>query len=363
VKVLALTRYSAKGASSRIRTLQYVDGLRARGIDVDVRSLFDDEYLTRLYAGRSTSWTSVLARYLARLRLRSQLDGYDVLWLEKEALPWLPDALERWLLSRAPPLVVDYDDAIFHRYDLHRRCAVRRLLGTKIDRAMKRAHTVTVGSPYLAERAHAAGARRVELLPSAVDVDRYRPDGHDRSGFVVGWIGTPQTARFLLGVRDALQTFSRARPDVRFVFVGCPAGLDLGVPYVARPWSEATEAQDVARFDCGIMPLPDEPFERGKCGYKLVQYMACGVPIIASPVGVNTEIVKPGENGYLAQSCDEWVAALEAIAAHPDDARELGRSGRERAEAGYSTRIVLPRLEALLRHAASSAKTRFSPSP
>ena len=353
MKVLALTRYSAKGASSRIRTLQYIDALRARGIDVDVQSLFDDHYLTRLYAGQSVDWRAMLGRFLDRLRMRSQLGRYDVVWLEKEALPWLPDGAERWLLSGGPPLLVDYDDAIFHRYGEHRNPVVRRLLGTKIDRVMRRARIVTAGSPYLAERARAVGAAEVELLPSAVDVDRYRANGHVRDGFVVGWIGTPQTARFLLGIRDALKAFTSVRTNVRFVFIGCPTGLDLGIPYVARAWSEATEATEVAEFDCGIMPLPDEPFERGKCGYKLVQYMACGVPLIASPVGVNTEIVTPRENGYVARTSDEWRTALEALAADPVDAARLGRNGRQRAEANYSTRVVLPRLEALLRRAAN----------
>lgn len=348
-RVLAMPRYASNGASSRLRTLQYVDELSRRGVECRVESLLDAVYLGDLYAGRRTQWSRVARAYWHRASLRSQVASFDVVWLEKEALPWLPFAAERWLLGGDTPTVVDYDDAIFHRYDQHASRWVRRTLGNKIDAVMRSAAVVIAGNDYLAERARLAGARRVEIIPTAVDLRRYRPRTPTRSNavFTVGWIGTPQTAGYLREIAPALRRF-RESSDVHYVFIGCPAGLDLGVPYEARTWSEATEAADLASLDCGLMPLRDGPFERGKCGYKLIQYMACGVPVVASPVGVNAQIVRPA-NGYLATTADEWLKALQALHSDEDAALRMGSSGRALVEAKYSMQAVVPRLEAILR--------------
>lgn len=354
-RVLLLTRYTNRGASSRLRTLQYVDALSRRGIEFEIDSLLDDAYLEALYAGRPIRWDRVAGAYVRRAALRSRLQSFDVVWLEKEAFPWLPFACETWLWSGATAIVVDYDDAIFHRYDQHRSAWIRRLLGDKIDRVMRRATAVVAGNEYLAKRARRAGAERVEIIPTSVDLGRYHPrePASRRGPFTVGWIGTPQTAHFLTDIAPALRRIA-AHGDVRFVFVGCPAGLELGVDYEARPWSEATESTDIGSFDVGLMPLNDAPFERGKCGYKLIQYMACAVPVIASPVGVNEQIVRPDANGFLADSVDEWVAALERLRGDDRLARTLGACGRARVEAEYSTTAALPKLEQVLRDPLSS---------
>ena len=348
-RVLALPRYASKGASSRLRTLQYVDELARHGVACRVESLLDETYLDDLYAGRRTQWARVARAYWQRLSLRRAVASFDVVWLEKEALPWLPSAAERFMLGSNTPIVVDYDDAIFHRYDQHASSWVRLAMGNKIDAVMRSAAVVMAGNDYLAERASQAGARRVEIIPTAIDLRRYalRARRVSNVAFTVGWIGTPQTAGYLREIAPALRRF-RESVDVRYVFIGCPEGLDLGVPYEARAWSEATEAADLASFDCGVMPLQDGPFERGKCGYKLIQYMACGVPVVASPVGVNAQIVTP-ENGYLASSAEDWLAALHAL--HSDEAasRRMGVRGRALVEAKYSIQVVAPRLEAILR--------------
>jgi glycosyltransferase involved in cell wall biosynthesis len=347
-RVLALPRYTHQGASSRLRTLQYIDELTRRGLEFRIESLLDDVYLHDLYAGRGTQWVRVVRAYAQRASLLRMVDSFDVVWLEKEVFPWLPAAVERMLLGDAPA-VVDYDDAIFHRYDQHASRWVRGALGNKIDAVMRGAAAVIAGNDYLADRAHRAGARRVEVIPTAIDLRRYavRPPRADRA-FTVGWIGTPQTAGYLREIAPALQRF-RESADVRYVFVGCPAGMDLGVPYESRAWSEATEAADLASLDCGLMPLRDGPFERGKCGYKLIQYMACGVPVIASPVGVNTQIVTPGVNGFLAASPDEWFEALQTVRSDESMAWRMGLNGRSLVEAKYSMQAIVPRLDAILR--------------
>jgi glycosyltransferase involved in cell wall biosynthesis len=346
-RVLALPRYTHKGASSRLRTLQYIDELSNHGIEFRLESLLDDVYLGDLYAGRATQWGRVVKAYAQRASLRRMVRSFDVVWLEKEAFPWLPAVAERMLLGRTPT-VVDYDDAIFHRYDQHPSRWVRSVLAKKIDAVMRGAAAVIAGNDYLADRARRAGARRVEIIPTAVDLRRYAVRAPRRDTvFTVGWIGTPQTAGYLRDIAPALRRFGETG-NVRYVFIGCPVGLDLGVPYEARVWSEATEAADLASLDCGLMPLRDGPFERGKCGYKLIQYMACGVPVIASPIGVNRQIVSR-DNGFLATTPNEWFEALSTLRSDPSAARRMGAVGRELVEARYSTQVVAPRLEAILR--------------
>lgn len=117
------------------------------------------------------------------------------------------------------------------------------------------------------------------------------------------------------------------------------------------PWREESEIQNIQRFDVGIMPLLDEPFERGKCGYKLIQYMACGLPVIASPVGVNGQIVEHGVTGFLVKSQDEWLQALAFLRDNPGRRREMGQAGRKKMEAEYSLQATAPKLAALLRSA------------
>lgn len=348
LRVLLLTRYGALGASSRLRAYQYLPYLRSLGLQVSTFPFFPDSYQEDLYTGRSRRWGKVAAAYLLRLWRLLRAPAFDLVWIEYELLPWLPAFGERLLAGLQIPYVVDYDDAIYHRYELHPSAVVRLLLGKKIDVVMSRAAVVIVGNDYLAKRARSAGAKRVECLPTVVDIDRY-PVAAPTNGtvLIVGWIGSPGTVKYLSLVRPVLADLVRAG-NARLVVVG-PRELPFGgVPAEVRPWSETTEVADILRFDVGIMPLPDEPWERGKCGYKLIQYMACGRPVIASPVGANRQIVEEGVNGFLARTDDEWRAAFHSLAAAPELRRRLGLAGRQKVEAQFTTRVTAPRLAAIL---------------
>jgi glycosyltransferase involved in cell wall biosynthesis len=245
---------------------------------------------------------------------------------------------------------VDYDDAVFHRYDQHPSRLVRAALGNSIDEVMRRSRLVIAGNDYLAERAKKAGARQIEILPSVVDGSRYHPAEVPPTGsFNLGWIGSPVTAPFLGLILPALQE-SHRQTGLRLTLVG---GSISGLDATLLPWIEADEISDIQGFHAGIMPLPDAPFERGKCGYKLIQYMACGLPVIASPVGINTKIVRHGESGFLAESQQEWLEAILTLEKSPALRQRMGQAGRSRFEAEYSLQVTAPRLLALLRQAAS----------
>lgn len=348
IEVLALTRYGALGASSRVRLLQYVPLLAARGIDVAAAPFFGDGYVRRLYSGRPLGG-EIAAAYARRLARLLQLRRFEVLWIEKELLPFAPLAVEAAAIGETP-YVVDYDDAVYRTYEGHARSFVRRCLGGKIAGLMRTAAAVVAGSPALSTYAMAAGARRVELVPSVVDADRYPRHTHSEGSAVVGWIGSPATEHYLELVATPL---ARARRElgVRVVLIGASPACLPDVTDERLPWSAQTEASDVARLDIGLMPLRDGAWEAGKCGYKLVQYMATGAAVIASPVGVNRELVRHGENGLLASTEEEWLAAIRRLAERPGERAAMGESGRRLVETEYSLSGNVDRIAGILRDA------------
>lgn len=355
MNVLLLSRYGNLGASSRIRSYQYLPYLREQGIDVTLAPLLLDDYLRDLYAGKSPGVVSILTAYARRLGRLMRHKKFDLLWIEYELFPWLPGWLESLMMSNGTPCLVDYDDAIFHRYDRHSNPWVRRMLGHKIDAVMRQASTVVVGNEYLRDHAIQAGARRVEVLPTSIDLARYvSPMPVHNALLTIGWIGSPSTTRYLHQVHEALAEVC-AHNQARVVLIGASELGWVNIPHVIQPWSEDSEVVQLSGFDVGIMPLEDSPWERGKCGYKLIQYMACGRPVIASPVGVNTRIVEHGINGYLAETPRDWVQALTALKSNADLRQQMGTAGRAKVERDYTVQVNAPRLAALLRDAARQA--------
>jgi glycosyltransferase involved in cell wall biosynthesis len=350
MRILALTRYAPLGASSRVRFYHYIPYLRSAGIEVQAAPLFDDAYLRRLYSGRPAKVLQVAAACLRRVTWLARARRFDRLWVESELLPWLPVAFERLPGLLRVPCIADYDDAVFHRYDAHRSGLVRAMLGRKIDRVMRAASLVTVGNRYLAERARRAGARRVAVVPTVVDVERYRPPREKARGrrFVIGWIGSPITIRYVEAVVPALRAVCR-NGDAVVRIIGASLDGAEGLPVESRPWSEAREVEAIGSFDVGIMPLADGPWERGKCGYKLIQYMACARPVVASPVGTNLDIVAHGEHGFFASTLEEWVDALDTLRRDGELRARMGEAGRLRIVERYSLQVWAPRVAALLR--------------
>lgn len=330
--------------------MQYLPHLEVAGFDVDLKSFFDADYLPSLYAGRKPS-SAIWRSYARRLQDLVQAKGKaDLIWLEKEALPWVPSVLEGRLMPSGIPVVSDFDDAVFHRYDMHRLQPVRTLLGRKFSHVMKDSASVFAGNGYLADYARKAGAAATEIIPTVVDVEHYRVkvDSVNVDEPVIGWIGTPSTWRecvepFLPLFRGVAQT-SGAR--IHAVGVRMTSSEEEGIHFL--PWNEEGEIERINAMDIGVMPLPDTPWMRGKCGYKLIQYMACGLPVVASPVGVNAEIVEHGVNGFLAETPDDWSRALKTLICNPELRRQMGVAGRERVEERYSLQVYGPRVASLL---------------
>lgn len=358
MRVLALSRYEHSGASSRYRMWQYLPYLKNAGIDVTMLPLLDDGYIAGLSRGARPRPANIASSYLKRIyHLIAHSRRYDLIWLQIEAFPWAPALLENLFLGSGLPYVVDYDDAWFHRYDMHNSRTVRTILGTKIDSVMRGARMVIAGNSYLAQRAKTAGASWIEILPTVLGLDRYpttEPTTRPTAPFIVGWIGSPSTTPYLKLLEPALTTFSR-RHSIVLTTIGA-SELDLGeIPHRRLPWTEAGEVEYMRQFDVGIMPLPNTPWELGKCGFKLIQYMACCLPVIASPVGVNPQIVQAPRAGYIADSGEEWVSALERMSGDPVLRQSMGAEGRRIVETQYSLNVAAPKLIELLVKASQSS--------
>lgn len=336
--ILLLPRYGELGPSSRLRMGQFAPRLEAAGAIVRTSPFFSDDYLQALF-GRGAKPKAASLRAYARRAAALLRERADLVWIERELFPFLPGAFERGLRVRRLPYVVDWDDAVFHRYDRHPCRAVRQALGRKFDPLLAGAAAATPGNAYLACYMAEHGARRVVTVPTVVDPRRYDPTPRDRGGSLrLGWIGTPANARYLSVVADALRLLGDKVP-VTMVTIGAPRLDGFPVPQEAHDWTEEGEAALLSTIDVGVMPLPDRSFERGKCGYKLIQYMAAGRPVIASPVGVNADIVDP-ELGVLATDPADWAAAIRAHAADPARARAMGAAGRRRVEERYSIDVA-----------------------
>jgi glycosyltransferase involved in cell wall biosynthesis len=357
MNILLLSRYTRMGASSRLRTMQYLPALAREGFSVQVAPFFDDAYLNALYSGQKTKGSKI--RYVSqRIRQMRRYPKPDLIWLEYEALPWVPWLIERTVLPRGVPIVSDYDDAVFHRYDLHRVAAVRWLLSRKIDRIMQQSALVVAGNDYLAGRARNAGSRQVEIVPTVVDLSQYtvRSEPTTNTSVQVGWIGTPNTWEVFGKHLYSQLNDTLASHGARFKAVGAKLGAESVGELDVVPWSEETEVRAIQSMDIGVMPLSDTPWARGKCGYKLIQYMACGLPVVASPVGVNREIVEHGVNGFLAETEAEWRSAIETLLADPDLRRRMGAAGRKKAEEHYSLQVWGPRVARMLRSVADEGR-------
>lgn len=349
VRILSLTRFGRLGASSRLRSLQYFPILKTSSLSIVNQPLIDDSALSHLYRAGSYALTDLAKAYLRRLTTLWRSTTFDLIWIEKECLPWVPYFLEAGLL-KGLPYVLDYDDAVFHTYDLHRSPAVRSFFGDRLDRLMAKASLVVVGNQYLADRAHAAGSPWVEIVPTAIDLLRYPtslpavkrnpPHAH----YIV-WIGSPSSARYLDLLVIPLQQLAQ-RLSFVFKVVGAHYTIPgVNVEYV--PWTEVSEVESIAAGHIGVMPLLDSPWERGKCGYKLIQYMACSLPVVASPVGANCKLVQSGVNGFLPDSCEDWISGLEQLLTQPQLGKRMGLVGRSEVEKNYCIQVTGPRLAEL----------------
>ncbi|MGH2950910.1 MAG: glycosyltransferase family 4 protein [Solirubrobacterales bacterium] len=342
ITVSAETAYPALAAGPRVRLVGFAEHLAALGVELRYRPMLtDSEYAVISAPGGAGAFPrkAVAIASGARRALRVSTDADLTLVHRLRSLTPIPGV---------EPLrhvdVYDFDDALFVGSTLpwNRGFSWLKREAARCRAYLGRARLVIAGNAYLADHAR-AWADRVEVIPSCVEPARQPLRRHsDREVVRVGWVGSDSTAPYLDPLIPVFERLNASRQRARLVLVG--AGAHLRAPWIDhRPWSAEAEVLELADFDIGVMPIPDDPWTRGKCGYKLLQFFAAGVPAIASPVGVNTELVD-SERGRLASTDDEWTRALEELIGGVGVRRELGAAGRAFVEREYSYERWAPEL-------------------
>lgn len=274
-----------------------------------------------------------MAESLART-LRSS--HYDLRFLQRN----LTATLCTWELLLRKPFVFDVDDAIF----LGPR-------GASADRIARSAALTICGNNFLAE--HFSRHGRVAVLPTAVDTLRFVPRAVTLPAKqVIGWSGSSSGLKYLYGIEPAILTLLLKHPDAILKVVSDKPPVFKTLPLervVYERWSPEREVAVLQEFAVGIMPLEDDLWARGKCSFKMLTYMAVGLPVVVSPVGMNVEILAQGSCGFAAKTNDDWVDAISNLLNEPALADQMGRTGRQIIETRYARNVVAPQLAQLLR--------------
>ena len=259
---------------------------------------------------------------------------YDAVFIHREAFP-SKDSIFEWLFRKcAKALIYDFDDAVFLK-----KPAKTRFIIANADH-------VIAGNRFLKEYA-VNHNKRVTIIPTCIDTVRYEPGGYRDKGdkVIIGWIGTYTTSAYLASLAEVFEALSSKytnRIEFRIVGGGAYDG-EPGLPFVHRKWSLDNEIKELQEFDIGIMPIPEEAWTRGKCAFKIIQYMSVGIPVVASPVGMNIEIIKEGSSGLFASTVEEWCDKLSLLIESPDLRKKMGEAGRDIVDQKYSLKANVSR--------------------
>ena len=350
MRIIAFTKYPYEGPSSRYRFYNYVNCFEKNNIIMELKPFFSSSYFNQ--KNIAFKLFSVITSYMSRIfqliKLLIKPKQSDLVLIEYELLPFFPSIFERLLKLRGIKYLVDYDDAIFHKYDIHKNMLVRELLKEKIGKVMQNAEVVVVCNSYLEAYAKTYNTYTLRL-PTVVLLENYKNvmceygKKDESRPFIIGWIGSKSTSVYMLDILPVMKRFAVAY-DVEFRLVGfdeslLPLDEKEACNIEVVPWSEEGEVEEILEFDIGIMPLKNDPWSQGKCGFKLVQYMSCAKPVIASPVGINASLVKEGKNGFLAESEDEWFDAFEKLCLDKKLREKMGVNNMKKIETEYNHRI------------------------
>ncbi len=347
-RLLCLVPVPQRAAAPRFRVAQYFAALQQSGIEAVLRPFLDDEGFGVLYrAGAPADKALAAARALAgRVADVCRSIRFDAVLIQREAALVGPPVFE-WTLAKLlrRPIVFDLDDAVWVPYASPTYGALlSRLLKApgKTRFSLGASAEIIAGNPYVAEYAHRFNDH-VTVIPTVVDTEQFRPVPRPpRERLHVGWIGTHSSLQYLVAILPALRAVHARRPFRLVVSGGTPPDTH-GLDVEHRPWRLENEASDFASLDVGLYPLVEDSWSLGKSGFKAVQYMACGVPCIASPVGVTHDMIRPGDNGLLATSHEDWVKHLDHLLASADERARLAKAGRADAVARYSLASQAPR--------------------
>jgi glycosyltransferase involved in cell wall biosynthesis len=361
LRLLILAPNPVESATTRYRIAQYLPGLAREGIVGDLVPFLTPELFGRMYRTGGTWAKSIgIARSIVRrLQLILRARQYDAVFISREAMTLGPPIIE-WIFAHFAdlPLIFDFDDATWVPYRSPTYGNLTRWIKPpgKTATIIAMSRTVVAGNRYLADYARQFN-QATTIIPTVVDTAVYQstpPNGRRQDIPVIGWIGSHSTSQYLRLITKSLE---RVRQRHRFIFRVMGAGEEIRIPGVEvenLPWVMATEVGDFRSLDIGVYPIIEDEWSRGKCAFKAIQYQAAGVACVASPIGMNLEVIESGGNGLLAGTAEEWVGALERLLADVEYRRQLAMAGRLNAVARYSLEVQAPRLAAAIRGAVST---------
>jgi glycosyltransferase involved in cell wall biosynthesis len=346
MKVLFLFPYPlGESPSQRFRFEQYFSILEKAGIHCTTQSFWDMEAWKILYKPGKTFRKAMgfMRGVIRRFKMLPTLATVDFVFIHRECAPIGPPLFE-WLIAIVfrKKIIYDFDDAIWLPNTSEQNRVVSILKWhIKVHSICALSYKISGGNLYLCDYAYKYN-RNIVHNPTTIDTEAvHNPKLFPKTNsnmIVIGWTGSHSTLKYLNKMEGILQEIEQKYENVQFtVIANEPPQLELK-RMVFKPWSKETEIADLAHFDIGIMPLTDDIWSRGKCGFKALQYMAMEIPTVASPVGVNTTIIDHGVDGLLCQSGADWLKSLEELIQNPNLRNRLGKQGREKVIRNYSVR-------------------------
>jgi glycosyltransferase involved in cell wall biosynthesis len=351
LRALFITPYPYRSADTRYRMAQYLDYLASNGIEGTLHPFMSDRFFSTYYQKSKLPLNLVHMAVSSTRRLLDLVRAhhYDVVFVHKEAFPFGPPVAESILKRRIGHLLYDMDDAFWTHPPQFGQIGRWLKDPSRIARIIAMSDHVLAGNSFLQGYARQFNPN-VSIIPTAIDLDHYTVRPRSQSDSVtIGWVGRWSSADYLLMLEPVFQELVAEFPTLRILLIGAP-DLGLAVEKIFyRPWRLETEVQDLQEFDIGIMPLPDDEYSRGKCGFKMLQYMGVGVPVVVSPVGVNADIVQDGVNGFTATTVTEWVEKLSMLIRQPAMRRDIGLAGRKTVAQEFSTARIGPRIREIMK--------------
>ncbi len=317
--------HSLEVSGCRYRVLQYLPSLKEKGVECSVH-LFKE------------GWPG-------KLRFYNSLGDFDILYVHRRLFPPLEFAYVR---RKARKIIFDFDDAIMYRSSSSRNphSLSRRL---KFAHLVKRVDFVVAGNEFLRSEV-LPYTSRVEVLPTSIDLTRYtlKGDAPARETLTIGWLGSSSTLKYVRSMMPMFERLYEQYPHFQLKIVCDQFVESERLPVIKKRWAAEEEETDLKSFDIGIMPLTDDPWTRGKCGLKILQYYGVGVPVVCTPVGVNRDIVEDGRNGFWAENEDQWKERLLLLMQDRELRRAMGIEGRQKVERGYALEVCGGRLFQIL---------------
>ena len=367
LKVLALAPYPEQAASTRFRIAQFIPLLAKQGIQCELRPFIGDDLFAHLYNKNSLSRNALGIGLSAAARVRDLLSAkkWDVIFIQREAALVGPPLFER-AISRffGKPIVLDLDDPLWIHYTspIYGRIGSRIRCLNKTTELIKRSSHVVCGNDFIARHVSETGSRAT-VLPTIVDTNKFSPKANGRANgpLVVGWIGTHTTLPYLEAIMPALEKLA-LKHFFKLKVVGGGSALNArGLNLEERDWQLSREVEDFRSLDIGLYPLTDDDWSRCKSGFKAIQYACCGVPFVASAVGVVKEIAEQSRAAFLASSEGEWFDALDRLLTDKALRAEMGEAGRQFALERYRLEDQAAKLGEILFAAARNGNGHARP--